>query len=85
MHTIKIDKPDNFEQKFKEAIKESTSRAITFRGDEKSGYASGYGFEGKYIVDDCTITITILRKPMIYSMDRIKAVIQSYLNDPKKE
>jgi hypothetical protein len=77
---IKVEKPRNFHVAFQSAKSDALKNGITFEGNERSGRASGFGFEGSYTVGSDCIEIKVEKKPFLVSESRIKKEIEKYCN-----
>jgi len=77
--TIKIPIPQNLESLYTRAATDAKTHNIQWTGDLHQGYGSGFGFEGKYVVDENFITITVLKKPLFATKTRIENEVRRYV------
>jgi hypothetical protein len=77
--SIKVEKPDNFQDTFEKLRNESSKHSISFKGDETCGRASGYGFDGEYKVHQDYVEIIVHKKPFLVSEAMIKQKIKEYI------
>jgi len=77
--TIKINKPQDINALFLKAKEDAIKHNITWTGDLHSGHGSGFGFEGKYVVDENHITITVLKRPLLATKSRIEREVKNYV------
>jgi len=78
MMVIKIEKSKDFQTVISTAKKDAQKYNIVFEGDNKSGYCSGHGFEGTYIVDRDFIIICVNKKPAFVTKSRVEKEIRKY-------
>ena len=76
---IKIRRPQNLQALYARAKSDAEKRGIKWTGDMQQGHGSGFGFEGRYIVGADSITITVLKKPLLVSKSRIENAIKQYV------
>jgi len=76
---IKIRKPQNLQALYVRAKNDAAKRGIKCTGDMHKGHGMGFGFEGRYTVGVDSITITVLKKPLLVSKSRIESVIKRYI------
>jgi hypothetical protein len=77
---IKVETPRNFHVAFQSAKSDALKNGIVFEGNEQSGRASGFGFEGSYTVHADSIEVRVEKKPFLVSEGRIKKEIEKYCN-----
>ena len=76
---IKVNRPKNIQALFLKAKEDAANRDITWSGDLNQGHGSGFGFEGRYVVDENHITITVLKRPLLASKSRIEREVENYV------
>jgi hypothetical protein len=76
--TVRIKKPKNLHSAFSRARADAVKHKIAFKGDERSGSGSGYGFAGSYRVYSDFIEIVVEKKPVFVTRERIKREIVKY-------
>jgi len=77
--TIKVNKPQDINALFLKAKEDAAKHNITWTGDIQQGHGSGFGFEGRYAVDESHITVTVLKRPLFASKSRIEREIKNYV------
>ena len=76
--SFEIAKPKDIKSALISTRQKITGGGGMFSGDEHSGRFSGNGVNGLYEAGDSSIKITILKKPMIYSVSSVKSAIENY-------
>ena len=77
--TVTVNKPKDLQALFNRAKQDAEQHKITWSGDINQGHGLGFGFEGKYVVGVDTITVTVLKKPMLATKSRIQNEILKYV------
>ena len=77
--TIKIEKPKGLQAVISTAQKDAQKYNIVYEDDSNSGYCSGYGFEGNYVVDRDYIIICVKKKPAFVTKARIEKEVRKYI------
>jgi len=77
--TIKVNKPKDINALFLKAKEDAQKHNITWTGDIREGHGSGFGFEGRYVVDENHIVITVLKRPLLASKSRIEREVKNYV------
>ena len=76
--TMRIKKPANFRTAFLKAKADAAKNGISFKGNERSGKGSGYGFTADYTVEADVIRINVQKKPILLSEVMIRRTIEEY-------
>lgn len=76
---IKVDKPRDIHALYQKAKDDAAKHGIIWSGDIRQGQGSGFGFEGRYIVDEHSITIFVQKKPLLVSKSRIEREVKNYV------
>ena len=77
--TVKVNKPRDMQALFLKAQKDAEKHGITWSGDMQAGRGEGFGFEGKYVVDENHIIVTVTKRPLFASKSRIEREVKSYI------
>ena len=78
--TVKTDRPRDLQALFEKAKKDAEKHGIVWSGDINQGQGSGFGFEAKYVVDADSITVEILKRPLLVSKSRIEREGEIYVH-----
>ena len=74
--------PEVVVEKAKAAAQRS---GASFEGDGRSGVFSGSGVEGKYVVEDKVLRLTITEKPAGIPWTLVETMVHSFFEEPKVE
>ena len=77
--SFKIERPKDLIYVLSKLKSEAGQHNISFKGDEKRGSASGYGFVGEYTVYTDNIELTVHKKPFIVTEAKIKQTVKEFM------
>jgi hypothetical protein len=75
---IKVEKPPDLQAVVVKARDDAEKYNIVYEGDSNSGYCSGHGFEGTYVVDRDYIVIAVKKKPAFVTKARVEKEVRKY-------
>lgn len=75
-HTLKINLIGDISVLFEQAKSKAAMVGVRLEGDVISGSFSGLGAEGRYIVNDVELEITMTKKPTMFPQAMVDAMIQ---------
>jgi|GEM_PF-1605429 len=76
--TVTVGKPKNLQKTLARAKQEASSRNIKHELYESHGHASGYKFEGNYMVHPSSVVITVTKKPALIPMSVVEKEIVKF-------
>jgi len=77
--TIQVPRPQNLQALYDRAKSDAQKHDIKWSGDMQQGHGSGFGFEGKYVVDESYITVTVVKRPLLVSKTRVQNEVRRYI------
>jgi len=77
---IKVTRPQDMHALYTRAKNDAEKHGIKWTGDMQQGHGSGFGFEGRYVVDANYITVTVLKKPLFVTKARVEREIKQYVS-----
>lgn len=74
--SVKLTRPP--EEMLRRAEKLAKEKNVVFSGDASLGTFRGRGVEGEYRVEGDTVQVTIVKKPLYVTRERIKRTVEEF-------